>query len=177
MSKEEETVNKDEQSELDEQAQSKEENVEVNEENESSQESDLNDKYLRLYSDFENFRKRSAKEKLDIIKTASNDIMKDMIIILDDFERAINANKEVEDVKTLKDGFSLIHDKFKKSLVSKGLSEIEAKGEVFDVDKHEALTQIPVDKKNQKGKVVDVIEKGYYLNGSVIRYAKVVVGQ
>jgi len=136
----------------------------------------LNDKYLRLYSDFENFRRRTAKEKLDIIKNAGGDVMREMLTILDDFERAIKANAEVEDPKTLKDGFELIHNKFLKTMSSKGLIEIKAMGEPFNVDIHEAITQIEVDKK-QKGKVVDVVEKGYYLNDTVLRYAKVVVGQ
>ena len=137
---------------------------------------DLNNKYLRLYSEFENFRKRTAKEKLDIIKNAGGDVVRDMLSVMDDFERAIKANADVDDSKALKDGFELIHNKFKKTLESKGLKEIKAMGETFDVDIHEAITQIPADKKN-KGKVVDVVEKGYYLNDTVLRYSKVVVGQ
>ena len=134
------------------------------------------DKYLRLYSEFENFRKRTAKEKLDTIKSASADLAKQLLPIMDDFERAIQANEEIEDIQVVKEGFNLIQDKLKKTLEAKGVKEIEAKGEIFDVDKHEALTQVPGEK-NMKGKVIDVIEKGYYMNDTVIRYAKVVVGQ
>lgn len=134
------------------------------------------DKYLRLYSEFENYRKRTAKEKLDTIKSASADLAKQMLPILDDFERAIKANEDIDDIQIIKEGFALIHDKLIKTLAVKGVKEIEAQGEVFDVDKHEALTQVPGDKK-MKGKVIDVIEKGYYMNDTVIRYAKVVVGQ
>jgi len=134
------------------------------------------DKYLRLYSEFENFRRRSAKEKIELIKNASAGLAKDMLGILDDFDRAVKANEAIEDPTALKEGFKLIHDKYKKTLGAKGITEIDAVGEVFDVDKHEALTQIPVEG-DQKGKVIEVVEKGYMMNESVLRYPKVVVGQ
>ena len=138
---------------------------------------EMNDKFLRLYSEFENFRKRTAKEKLDLMQTANKSLMKDILPIVDDFERAADANKENEDPTSLKEGFELIQNKLYKTLESKGLKSMDAKGNVFDVDVHEALTNIPAPSEDLKGKVVDVVEKGYYLNDAVLRYAKVVVGQ
>lgn len=138
--------------------------------------SELNDKYLRLYSDFENFRKRTIREKGDLIMNASEGVVKDMLPILDDFERAIANNETSDDAGSIKEGFQLIYNKFNSALLAKGLKPMDSKGQTFDIDHHEAITNIPVDKK-QKGKVVDVVEKGYFLNDKVIRYAKVVVGQ
>lgn len=138
---------------------------------------ELNRKYLLLYSDFDNFRKRSIKEKADIISTASGDVIKDLLGVLDDFERAITNNENVDDVEMVKEGFKLIHQKMMNTLKAKGLEAMEAKGDDFDPDKHEAITQIPAPSKKEKGKVVDVIERGYNLKGHVLRYAKVVVGQ
>ena len=138
---------------------------------------ELQSKYLLLYSDFDNFRKRSIKEKADIISSASGEVIKDLLQILDDFERAIDNNDNVNDPDALKEGFKLIHHKFLNTLKAKGLEAMDAKGETFDADKHEAITQIPVEDEKQKGKVVDVIERGYNLKGTVLRYAKVVVGQ
>ena len=138
---------------------------------------DLNRKYLLLYSDFDNFRKRSIKEKADMISMASASVIKDLLGVLDDFERATANNVAIEDPKALKEGFDLIHNKLRNTLVQKGLEPIEAKGETFDPDKHEAITQIPAPSKKEKGKVIDVIERGYNLKGHILRYAKVVVGQ
>src|SRR5690554_2938179 len=138
--------------------------------------SELNDKYLRLYSDFENFRKRTIKEKSDLIMNANEGVIKDMLPILDDFERAIANNETSDDASSIKEGFQLIYSKFNGVLLNKGLKPMDSKGTDFDFDLHEAITNVPVDKK-QKGKVVDVVEKGYFLNDKVIRYAKVVVGQ
>ena len=138
---------------------------------------EMNDKFLRLYSEFENFRKRTAKEKLELMQTANKSLMKDILPIVDDFERAADANKENEDATSLKEGFELIQNKLFKTLENKGLKPMDAKGNVFDVDVHEALTNIPAPSEDLKGKVVDVVEKGYYLNDTVLRYAKVVVGQ
>ena len=137
---------------------------------------ELNDKFIRLYSDFDNFRKRNAKEKIDIINNASENIIKELLSVLDDFERAIKSNEEAKDDAGLKEGFNLIHHKLKMILEAKGLKEMESRGEAFDLDKHEAVTNIPAPSKKMKGKIVDVIEEGYYLNDKVIRYAKVVVG-
>lgn len=136
---------------------------------------ELNDKYLRLFSEFDNYRKRTAKEKIELSKTASESIMVDLLPILDDFERAIQTmeNKETD---ANYEGVVLIYNKFKRTLEQKGLEEINAQGAVFDTDEHEALTNVPVTDESQKGKVLDVIQKGYKLNGKVIRYARVVVG-
>ena len=136
---------------------------------------ELNDKYLRLFSEFDNYRKRTAKEKIELSKTASESIMVELRPILDDFERAIQTmeNKETD---ANYEGVVLIYNKFKRTLEQKGLEEINAKDAVFDTDEHEALTNVPVTDESQKGKVLDVIQKGYKLNGKVIRYARVVVG-
>ena len=138
---------------------------------------EFQDKFIRLYSEFENFRKRTAKEKLDIINNASKDVLIDLLPVLDDFERAIQNNQDSDDSEAIKEGFNLIYNKFSKSLQSKGLKSMDSKNNPFDVDLHEAITNIPAPKDDLKGKVVDVIEKGYYLNDKVLRFAKVVVGQ
>jgi molecular chaperone GrpE len=138
---------------------------------------DLNDKYLRLYSDFDNFRKRTIKEKGELISSASTDILKDLLAVLDDFERAIENNENAEDPASIKEGFTLIYNKFKNTLTQKGLKPMESKGEKFNLDLHEAITNVPAQDEDDKGKVIDVIEKGYFLNDKVLRYAKVVVGQ
>ena len=138
---------------------------------------DLNDKYLRLYSDFDNFRRRTIKEKADIIDSASSDLMKNLLPIIDDFERAIANNENSDDLEGLKEGFKLIYNKTLNALKSKGLEWIDAKGKSFDPEVHEAITNIPVQDEDMKGKVVDVIERGYNLRGKPLRYAKVVVGQ
>lgn len=139
--------------------------------------SEINDKYLRLYSEFDNYRKRTMKEKADLISSANANLLKDLLPILDDFERAIASNEKTEDPAGLKEGFLLIYNKVNSLLKAKGLQPMDSKGEVFDMDKHEAVTNIPVEDEADKGKIVDVLEKGYYLNEKVIRYAKVVVGQ
>ena len=137
---------------------------------------EANDKFLRLYSEFDNFRRRTAKEKLEITKTAGEEIIKELLPILDDFERAIDNNSKSEDIDSIKEGFNLIHNKMTNMLNAKGLVKMDAKEEIFDVDKHEALTQIPAPSEDLKGKVVDIIEPGYSLHEKVIRFAKVVVG-
>ena len=136
---------------------------------------ELNDKYLRLFSEFDNYRKRTAKEKIELSKTASESIMVDLLPILDDFERALQT-MENKDTDANYEGVLLIYNKFKRTLEQKGLEEIDAKDATFDTDEHEALTNVPVTDESQKGKVLDVIQKGYKLNGKVIRYARVVVG-
>ncbi|MCG8577767.1 MAG: nucleotide exchange factor GrpE [Flavobacteriales bacterium] len=138
---------------------------------------ELKDKYVRLYSDFDNFRKRTIKEKADIIGSASAGIMKELLAVLDDFERAIANNEKADDIDNIKEGFKLIHHKLNNILQAKGLESMDAKGEVFDPEKHEAITNIPAQSDEDKGKVMDVIERGYNLNGKPLRYAKVVVGQ
>jgi molecular chaperone GrpE len=138
---------------------------------------DHKDKYIRLYSEYENYRKRTAKEKIDIITNASERLLKDIIPVIDDFERAIINNKEVDDSSTIKEGFELIYNKLYKTLTNQGLKPMDANGKVFDADIHEAITNIPAPSKKMKGKGVDVIEKGYMINDKVIRFAKVVVGE
>ena len=138
---------------------------------------ELNDRFIRLYAEFENFRRRSNKERLDVISSANAGLLKDLLPVLDDFERAIINNDQVTDIEIVKEGFALIQNKFKSILDSKGLKEMNAKGEPFDSELHEAIANIPVSEEEQKGKVIDDIEKGYYLNDKVIRFAKVVVGQ
>ena len=149
----------------------------VKEESLEEQFSALNDKYLRLYSDFDNYRKRTIKEKSDLISNANANLLKDLLTIIDDFERAIVSNNETEDVAGLKEGFNLIYNKFSGILTSKGLKPMNSEGTTFDLDLHEAITNTPVEKEEDKGKIVAVVEKGYYLNDKVLRYAKVVVGQ
>lgn len=138
---------------------------------------ELNDRFIRLYAEFENFRRRTNKEKVDIISTANGGLMKDILPVLDDFERAIANNENAEDITAVKEGFLLIFNKLKSTLESKGLKPMAAKGEAFDSELHEAIANIPAPTENEKGKVVDDVEKGYYLHDKVIRFAKVVVGQ
>lgn len=134
------------------------------------------DKYLRLYSEFDNFRRRTAKEKLDLMQTAGERILSELLPILDDFDRA-GKSSEAKDEASLQEGLTLISQKFEKILQSQGLKEMETPvGTDFDPDLHEAITQIPAPKKKLQGKIVDTIEKGYYLGEKVIRFAKVVTG-
>lgn len=136
------------------------------------------DKYLRLYSDFENFRKRTQKEKLDLFKTAGEEIITALLPVIDDFERASKAMQDAKDIDSVKDGMKLIHEKMLSILKQKGLEPTKSQvGEPFNVEFHEAITQIPAPSKKEVGKVIDEVEKGYSLNGKVIRYTKVVVGQ
>ena len=129
------------------------------------------DKNLRLFAEFDNFRKRTAKERIELFSTASQDIMTSLLPILDNFERAFKANQPKDD-----DGILLIYNQLKTELEKKGLKEIENPiGEELDTDFHEAITKIPTENKKEKGKIVDVIEKGYLLGSKVIRYTKVVV--
>ena len=135
------------------------------------------DKYLRLYSEFENFRRRTAKERLSLISTANEELMTALLPVMDDFERAQKALEESEDHKASKEGFDLIYNKFNNILKQKGLKPMDGKaGTEFNTDLHEAISQMPVDKKKLKGKIIDVVEKGYYLDEKVIRFAKVVIG-
>jgi molecular chaperone GrpE len=137
---------------------------------------ELNDKYLRLYSEFDNFKKRTIKERVELIRSAGEDVFKLVLPLLDDFERALRANETATDVKAVNEGVSLVYQKMKSSLTSRGLEEMKAVGEEFNPDLHEAITNIPAPSEEMKGKVVEVVEKGYTLNGKVIRYAKVIVG-
>ena len=136
---------------------------------------ELNETYLRLYSEFDNYRKRTAKEKLELSATASAAVMKDLLPVLDDFERALQ-NMEKNGNETDIQGVTLIYNKLKSTLQKKGLEEIVAIDCEFNTDEHEALTMVPAPDESKKGKVIDVIQKGYKLNGTVIRFARVVVG-
>jgi len=159
---------------------SSEENEATTEEQPSVLQSDydaLNEKYLRLYSDFENFRKRTIKEKADIILSASTGIIKEILPVVDDFERALEANKDNDDAAVVKEGMELISSKLMNILTQKGLKPMDSKEKDFNTDWHEAITNIPAPTEELKGKVVDVVEKGYLLNDKVVRFAKVVVGQ
>jgi len=137
---------------------------------------DWKDKYFRLYAEFDNYRKRSQRERVEFLATAGGDVIKDMLVVLDDFERAVKANESLEDISAVKEGFNLIHQKMVKRLEARGLKPLESNGQVFNVDFHEAITNIPSPNPNLKGKVVDTVEKGYTLNEKVLRFAKVIVG-
>jgi len=137
----------------------------------------LNDKYLRLYSEFDNYRKRTSREKLEMSKTATEGLMTDLLPILDDFERAIKSSEEADNMEAIREGEKLIYNKFRKLLEMKGLESFNSVGENFDTDLHEAITKFPAPSEEMKGKVIDETEKGYKLNGKVIRFSKVVIGE
>ena len=135
------------------------------------------DKYLRLFAEFENYKRRTSKERIELFKTASQELMTSLLPILDDFDRGLQEIKKVKDKELLK-GMQLINDKFKNTLSQKGLSELNVKqGDEFDAEIHEAISQIPAPSDKLKGKVIDAIEKGYKLGDKIIRYPKVVIGQ
>lgn len=138
---------------------------------------DVKDKHLRLYSEFENFRRRSAKERIALMQNAGQEIITALLPILDDFERAKDANAESEDHKAIKEGMDLIYNKIFSLLSQKGLTQMDALGQVFDSDAYEAIAKVPASEVDLKGKVIDVTEKGYTLNDKIIRHAKVVVGE
>ena len=140
------------------------------------QAADAQDKYLRLAAEFDNYRRRTAKEKLDLVKSAGEDILKGMLPVLDDCERAIKQLEQTEASTFEKEGTGLIYNKLLSYMKSCGLEEIEVVGKEFDTDFSEAVAQLPVEDQGQKGKVLEVIQKGYTLGGKVIRFAKVVVG-
>lgn len=143
-----------------------------------SEKAEIQDKFLRLYSEFDNYRKRTQKEKLDVIKNASENIILQLLPIIDDMERAIafNDKPEVNDV-SVKEGLALILQKLKNMLKQKGLEEIKTKDETFNTDFHEAITTVPAEKEEDKGKILEEIQKGYALNDKVIRFSKVVIYQ
>jgi molecular chaperone GrpE len=136
------------------------------------------DKYLRLYAEFDNFRRRTTTERLELFKTANQDVLAALLPVLDDFERALKSMEGTTDVKSVKDGVELIQNKLVGILTGKGLKPMQdLKGKPFDPDFHEAITKIPAPTDELKDKIVDVIENGYYLGDKVIRYAKVVIGE
>ncbi len=134
------------------------------------------DKYLRLYAEFENYKRRTSAERIELFKTAGQEIMLAMIPVLDDFERALKAMETAIDVNSVKEGIELVSHKFKNTLTAKGLKPMESVGQPFNADLHEAITNIPAPTEDMKDKVIDEVEKGYYLGEKVIRYAKVIVG-
>ncbi len=138
---------------------------------------DLNDKNLRLMAEFDNYRKRTLKEKADLIKHSGERIFEEMLPLVDDFERALNAMDSAEDVEAVKEGVELIYNKVINFLNSNGVKSIPTENEVFDVDVHEAVTTFPAPSEDMKGKIIDCTTKGYTMHDKVIRFAKVVVGE
>ncbi len=138
---------------------------------------EIKDKYLRLAAEFENYKRRTSKERIDLFKTANQELMVALLPVLDDFERARTATATTEDANAVRESIEIIQSKLNKTLQQKGLTAMEAKGGDFDAELHEAITQIPAPSDDLKGKIVDVVEQGYYLGDKVIRHAKVVLGQ
>lgn len=139
--------------------------------------SEIQDKYLRLSAEFDNYRKRTLKEKMDLQKYASENVLVDTLPLMDDFERALEAMQKTEDSESIRSGVQLIYNKFCEFLKKSGIKEIEALNCDFDVDVHDAVAKIPVQEKDKKGKIVDVVQKGYLLQDKVIRHSKVVIGE
>ncbi len=133
-------------------------------------------KHLRLYAEFDNFKRRTSKERLELLQIAGKDVIVDLLPVLDDFERAQKSMETATDIEAVKEGVKLVHQKLKNTLSNKGLKEMEAQGKDFDADVHEGITNIPAPTSDLKGKVIDELEKGYYLNDKVIRFAKVIIG-
>ncbi len=137
---------------------------------------DWNNKYMRLYAEFDNYKRRTVKERMELLQTAGKDVIVELLPVLDDFERATKAMETATDINAVKEGVALVQNKLKNLLTQKGLKEMEAKGKTFDADIHEGITSIPAPTDDLKGKIVDELEKGYFLNDKVIRFAKVVIG-
>ncbi|MGQ7870620.1 nucleotide exchange factor GrpE [Sunxiuqinia sp. sy24] len=138
---------------------------------------ELKDKHIRLQAEFDNYRKRTMREKMDLVKTGGESVIVNILPVIDDFERALMAFNEIDNNDPLKQGITLIYSKFQDFLKQNGIAEIDAKEKDFDTDLHEAVTKIPAPKEDLKGKVVDVIQKGYLMNEKVIRFSKVVIGE
>ena len=135
-----------------------------------------NDKYLRLFAEFDNFRRRTSKERVDLLQTAGKEIIVSLLPVMDDFERAFKAMDNTDDATAVKTGVELIYSKLNNILSQKGLKPMDSVGEPFDADLHEAITNVPAPTAELKGKVLDEMEKGYYLGDKVVRFAKVIVG-
>ena len=169
------------------QIQSESQTQENNTENETVVEDELSvlkneieeqkNKYLRLFAEFDNFKKRSAKERLELFKTAGQEIIRELLPIIDDFQRADNAFELDKNAENYANGVKLIQEKLQKTLQNKGLRMIESVGKDFNVEQHEAIAEVPAPSDDQKGKIIEVVESGYTLNDTIIRYAKVVVGK
>jgi molecular chaperone GrpE len=138
---------------------------------------ELQDRYLRLQAEYDNYRKRTLREKMELTRSAGEDILQGLLPVMDDFERALQSIDEAENAEAFKDGVHLIYGKFKEFLRQQGVKEMESQDQEFDTDKHEAISKVPAPSEDMKGKVVDVVQTGYYLNDKVLRYAKVVVGE
>ena len=138
---------------------------------------EINDKYLRLTAEFDNYRKRTLKEKMELTKSAGEKILVNVLPVMDNFERALQSIDDANDIEAVKEGVHLIYSNFKDFILQNGVKEIEAVNKEFDTDIHEAITKIPAPSEELKGKVVDCVEKGYFLNDKVIRFSKVVVGE
>lgn len=136
----------------------------------------LNDKYLRLYAEFDNYKRRTQKERVELLQTAGKDVIVSLLTVLDDFDRALKAMETATDIAPVKEGILLVSTKLKNTLAQKGLKDVESISKEFNTDFHEAITNIPAPTEDLKGKVIDEVEKGYTLNDNVIRFAKVVVG-
>ncbi|MEF8983080.1 MAG: nucleotide exchange factor GrpE [Bacteroidales bacterium] len=175
--KKEEQEQEQEQEQKQEEAEAQQEEEKKEEKSDKEKLAELQDKYLRLTAEYDNYRKRTLKEKMELTKSAGEDILKGLLPIMDDFERALQSIDEAGDIQAVKDGVYLIYNKFKDFLNQQGVKEIEAQDKDFDTDKHEAVSKVPAQNEELKGKVVDVVQKGYYLNDKVLRYAKVVVGE
>jgi molecular chaperone GrpE len=150
----------------------------VNETDKLTQElAESKDKYIRLFAEFENFKRRNAKERMELIQTAGKDVITSLLPVLDDCDRAEKQMNNSDDINHLKEGVSLVFNKLRNTLQSKGLTPMESINKDFEVEKHEAIAQIEVPDPALKGKVIDEVEKGYYLNNKLIRFAKVIVGK
>lgn len=165
-------------------AQHEQEDIESEQREKDSQDMDYtqkinaaNDKYARLLAEFENYKKRTSKEKIDIIQSAGKEVIANLLPVLDDLDRALASMQQATDIEPVKQGIELVNSKFRKTLEQQGLQEMDVVGEPFDSEFQEAITTIPAPSEDLKNKVIDVIEKGYFLNGKVVRYAKVVIGQ
>ncbi len=153
------------------------ENAEAPQEDWQGKYNELNDKYLRLMAEFDNYRKRTLKEKMDLTKYAEEDVLKGILKVVDDMERAITNMENAPDMNAVKEGVELIYKKFKSFLEARGLKEVEALHQDLDTDRHEAVAKFAAPSEDLKGKIIDVVEKGYYLHDKIIRYAKVVIGE
>lgn len=176
-----ENTNSDVQNEKEQEKQTETEKVQDEQPNQTaelqSQLNEMKDKYLRLSAEFDNYRKRTLKEKADLLKFSSEEVLKDLLPVIDDLDRALKAIETATEISAVKDGLTLIVNKFNDFLKAKGVKEIESIGLEMDTDLHEAITKIPAPDESQKGKIVDVIQKGYLLHDKVMRFSKVVVGE
>ena len=155
---------------------SEETNIQSEIEKARAEAAEWKDKYVRLYAEFENFRSRTSREKIALVGTASEGLIKDLLPVIDDFERSLKAMETVDEVSSLKEGVDLVFHKFTGLLHQKGLKAMETIGKPFDADFHEAITQFPAPDPSQKGMVIDELDKGYSLNDKTIRFARVIIG-